>query len=316
MSEGGQQICLTWPDGHRSRFSSSWLAEHVEGMAPETPRLPVERKYWKSDYYESIPRFDFKKLANDDGTLLEFLLQMDSFGLVLVDNMGTDSNQLQKFCKLIAYPKPSVHGRDVLPVEIRSYPSSSTPLHTSLPYYNYAPGVQGLHCIKQFPGNMRFCDGFSIAQKIRETNSTAFKLLSKNPVQFVDSGDDYVDYNIESWHIPVSVSSCGAITAIYFNDNARGSHYASSLNDKLQEWYEAYHLFASLTISPEFLVEFQMDPGQMVVLDNLRVLHGRVGPKSDVSFGHGYLERAYLDWDEIRSRARVIMAKMSEDTAV
>jgi gamma-butyrobetaine dioxygenase len=110
MSEGGQQICLTWPDGHRSRFSSSWLAEHVEGMAPETPRLPVERKYWKSDYYESIPRFDFKKLANDDGTLLEFLLQMDSFGLVLVDNMGTDSNQLQKFCKLIAYPKPSVHG--------------------------------------------------------------------------------------------------------------------------------------------------------------------------------------------------------------
>ena len=109
-SEGGQQICITWPDGHRSRFSSSWLAEHVEGMAPETPRLPIERRYWKSDYYESMPQFDFKKLISDDGGLLEFLLQMDSCGLVLVDNMGTESNQLQKFCNLIAYPKPCVHG--------------------------------------------------------------------------------------------------------------------------------------------------------------------------------------------------------------
>ena len=110
-----------------------------------------------------------------------------------------------------------------------------------------------------------------------------------------------------------SVSSSGDITAIYFNDDARGSHYAASLNDKLQEWYEAYHLFSSLTVSPEFLVEFQMDPGQMVVLDNLRVLHGRASSKlGDDSFG--YLERAYLDWDEMRSRARVIMNKMSEGT--
>ena len=31
--------------------------------------------------------------------------------------------------------------RDVVPEEIKSYPSSSAPLHTSLPYYNYAPGV-------------------------------------------------------------------------------------------------------------------------------------------------------------------------------
>lgn len=108
-----------------------------------------------------------------------------------------------------------------------------------------------------------------------------------------------------------SVSSSGAITAIHFNNHARGSEYPASLNDRLQEWYEAYYCFSSLTLSPEFLVEFKMEPGCMAVFDNLRVLHGRRCSKSEDA-GHGCLEGAYLDWDEMRSRARVIMEKLGE----
>lgn len=111
-SEGGEQLCITWPDGHRSRFSSSWLVEHSQGMAAETPRLPIEQKYWKSGYHSSMltARFDFEKLMSDDGSLLEFLLQMDSCGLALVDNVGTESNKVKQFCDRIAYPKPCVYG--------------------------------------------------------------------------------------------------------------------------------------------------------------------------------------------------------------
>ena len=47
----------------------------------------------------------------------------------------------------------------------------------------------------------------------------------------------------------------------------------------------------------------------MVVFNNLRVLHGRRGFEEGC---YRYLESAYLDWDEIRSKARVIMAETGD----
>ena len=110
MSKDGMQLCVTWPDGHRSRYSSVWLMEHSQGLPPETPKLPVEKRYWKRDH--SVARFNFKEIINDDNDtpLSEFLLQMESHGLVLVDNVGTESNQIKQFCNRIAYPKPCVQG--------------------------------------------------------------------------------------------------------------------------------------------------------------------------------------------------------------
>ena len=108
-----------------------------------------------------------------------------------------------------------------------------------------------------------------------------------------------------------SLGRSGEISAIYFNDPVRGPQYHASLNGRLHEWYEAYHAFSNLTIAPEFLLEFKLQHSQMVLFDSLRVLHGRRG--FEVKEGnYRYLELAYLDWDEIRSKARVIMAEMDD----
>lgn len=63
--------------------------------------------------------------------------------------------------------------------------------------------VQALHCIQQLSGKVRFCDGFRIAEEIRETNPSFFQLLTQYPVHYVDSGNDFMDYDIESWHVPI-----------------------------------------------------------------------------------------------------------------
>ena len=105
-----------------------------------------------------------------------------------------------------------------------------------------------------------------------------------------------------------SLDKSGEISAICFNNQARGPRYHASLNGRLHEWYEAYYAFSHLTRSPEFLLEFKLEPSQMVVFNNLRVLHGRQRFE-----GHyRYLESAYLDWDEIWSKARVIMAETGD----
>ena len=105
-----------------------------------------------------------------------------------------------------------------------------------------------------------------------------------------------------------SVSSSGEITEVNYSNHSRGPHFPAILMDKLHEWYAAYYEFSHLMNSPEYLIEFKVEAGQMVVFNNRRVLHGRSGFKLQGN-DYRYAELCYMDWDEIRSKARVLMKK-------
>ena len=67
-----------------------------------------------------------------------------------------------------------------------AYTGASLGLHTDLPYYDYTPGVQCLHCLSQAPaqgGENVFADGFAAAEKIRADFPAQFELLR------ISSGD-------------------------------------------------------------------------------------------------------------------------------
>lgn len=50
----------------------------------------------------------------------------------------------------------------------------------------------------------------------------------------------------------------------------------------------------------------------MVTFDNLRVLHGRTAFGEKIE-GERHVQGAYLDWDEVRSRIRVLRAALSNE---
>ncbi len=82
--------------------------------------------------------------------------------------------------------------------------------------------------------------------------------------------------------------------------------------DKLYEWYAAYYEFSHLLNSPDYVIEFKPEPGQMTVANNYRVLHGRSAYKMQDN-QQRYLESCYTDWDEVRSKTRVLMKKLSSN---
>ena len=110
VNEDGKQLTITWPDGHHSRYKSTWLGRHCIGNTTMSGRLPVETVHWEGDYYDKMPRFDFEMLLEDDRCLLECLLKVESHGLVLLENVGTQLNQVKRLCDHIYYPKPSIYG--------------------------------------------------------------------------------------------------------------------------------------------------------------------------------------------------------------
>jgi len=51
----------------------------------------------------------------------------------------------------------------------------------------------------------------------------------------------------------------------------------------------------------------------MITFNNLRILHGRTA-FGDEQGGERHVEGAYLDWDEVRSRIRVLKNRLAKST--
>jgi gamma-butyrobetaine dioxygenase len=318
LREDGRLLTISWPDGHRSRFESEWLAKYCKGKHDMSGKLGVERVYWGSDFYDKMPRFDYVKLMEDDGSLLKYLIALESHGLVLVENVGTELNQVKNLCDHIYYPKPTVYGKDITKLDTRHDPQRiaiELHLHNNFVCYEYKSGISMMHFVRRLPvpigGLLRFSDGVNVAKELKDKNPTAFDMLTQYPIQFIDSGTDVLgDFDVESWHYPISVDKNGDVSGITYSNHVRSSHFPHTLMDKLHDWYAAYYAFSHLLHSPKYLLEFKAWPGQMVVFDNMRVLHGQTeyqlksGEDND-------LELCYMDWDELRSKARVLMKKLS-----
>jgi gamma-butyrobetaine dioxygenase len=323
VNDDGRLLTVTWPDGHRSRFESSWLSRYARGKQNMSGRLGVEKVYWESDYYSKMPRFDYEMLMEDDCSLLEYLISLESHGLVLVDNVGLESTQAKKLCERIFYPKPCHYGREMMAIESVPDPSNiafsslGLDLHSDFTQYDHMVGVVMLHFIYQVSsptdGKSVFCDGVNVARALKEINPSAFDILSQYPIQFVDSGTDVLgDFHAESWQCPISLDQNGEVVSIAFNNHIRGPHFSHILMDKLPEWYAAYYEFSKLLHSPKYRLEFKLSPGQMFVTDNRRVLHGRTAYKMDKD-EYRYGVQCYMDWDELRSKARVLMKNLNVD---
>ncbi len=68
--------------------------------------------------------------------------------------------------------------------------------------------------------------------------------------------------------------------------------------------YRAYRTFIALTREPRFQFEYRLNPGDLLVFDNRRVLHARRA--FDLQQGQRHLQGCYVDRDELLSRIRVL----------
>ena len=66
----------------------------------------------------------------------------------------------------------------------------------------------------------------------------------------------------------------------------------------MAEYYAAYRRMAELVEDPALCVRFQLQPGDLFIVDNLRVLHGR---EAFTGGGERWLQGCYADKDGLLS---------------
>ncbi|XP_029904459.1 gamma-butyrobetaine dioxygenase [Myripristis murdjan] len=307
------KVSIVWPDQHTSVFDAEWLRKRcfssAARQAMQEELFINERYYWDSKL--RIPTADFHEVLHDDKAALAWLLALRRVGIVYLKGAPTTRGQVARLSERIGYLRLTFYGhtwqvQDKPMANNVAYTSGKLSLHTDYPALHFPPGVQFLHCINQADegGESEVVDGFHMAEQLQKEDPGAFGTLTSLRVDFKDTGTDYCDFMVQSKNRIIDVDSEGRVCRINFNNATRDSVLDVPV-EQVQPFYRALKAYVDIMNRPENVVTYRMEPGDLVTFDNWRLLHGR---RSYVSSPDRlrHLEGAYLDWDEVMSRLRVL----------
>jgi gamma-butyrobetaine dioxygenase len=312
VSCDGERVTLRWQGREEpSHYSSGWLRDHRPGIPSDDPAR-VEREYWDAEFAHHIPRIDEEGCRGDGDTLCSALQTLKRFGLVIVSGLPDALGAGYEFGDLIGFKRETNFG---VTFEVISkpdpnnlaYTSMALALHTDLSNQELIPGYQFLHCYRNeaVGGDSVFADGFKVCADLRDERPELYRCLTETliPCRFHDR-----DYDIRARHPVIQLGFDGEMREFIFN-----AHLADIPDmpvDVLLTFYRAYQELMNRVRSPRYKISLKMKPGEMVVFDNRRVLHGRTA--FDPATGERCLQGYYIDRGEVDSRIR-LLARRSPD---
>jgi alpha-ketoglutarate-dependent taurine dioxygenase len=160
------------------------------------------------------------------------------------------------------------------------------------------PLLLGLYCVSNDApgGESILVDGYRVAAALQRDDPDSFALLARTPVTFRQF-DPEAGYHFTRTTPILRCDEAGAVTALTF------SHKNFSVDLPFAEmgpFYAAYRsLMARLKDAANQYV-VKLEPGQLLLVENDRVLHGRRA--FDPGRGHRHLESFFLSWDYLAGR--------------
>lgn len=314
------KVSIVWPDQHTSVYDAEWLKKRC--FSPAARQAMQEELFLNKRYYWDsklrIPTADYQEVLHDDKAALAWLLALRRVGIVYLKGAPTEQGQVARLAQRIGYLRLTFYGhtwqvQDKYNANNVAYTSGRLSLHTDYPALHFAPGVQFLHCVQQAVegGESEVVDGFHMAEQLRRADPEAFKMLTSHRIDFTDTGTDYCDFMLQSKKCIIDVDEEGQVLRVNYNNATRDSVLDLPLH-QVQPFYRALRAYVDIMNRPENVVTYRMEPGDLVTFDNWRLLHGRRSYISRPDMLR-HLEGAYLDWDEVMSRLRILQSLVHKD---
>jgi len=321
VSPSGNDVTVTWNDGHVSHLDSHWLWERrfdKDGQTTRKHYVHRRTKLWGPEMVDNIQYFDFEKTLTDDRTLYSWLCALEDYGFAMFRATPRKSGQLQRLMDRISFSRtthygPSFQVRASATPSNLAYTSGDLGLHTDIPYDRYPPGVQLLHYIVQTPmkgGLSEFSDAFYAAQLLREQDPEAFRLLVQTPVDYIDVGkDEFGEFSKLDPQYTICLDHEGECSRVMYSNQCRDSHFRVP-PEVAEKFLRALHKFDALLYQNSITIKPQ--EGDVSCFYNNRVLHGRSSYEMTPGLER-HLEGIYIDVDETTSKRRVLQDAMAEE---
>ena len=299
---GADRFEVRFSDHHAAVYDAARLAREIALPAGDHDLPPV--RLWTGDLTD-LPRFAWDAAA-DAATRRTWVEAFLEYGFVIFSGVPTTDRSVIRVGETFGHVRHTNFGdlfdvRSVPNANDLAYTAIELGAHTDNPYREPVPGFQALHAlINETTGGLStLVDGLAVATALRERDPEAFAALTETPVRF--RFQDPVTELVASAP-PIELDVTGAIRGIHMSP--RLDYVPLMAPDRLDAYYRARKVFDHMLRDPAFEIRFLLEDGDLVMFDNVRLLHGRTS--FDPSEGLRHLQGCYIDIDGPRSLYRVL----------
>lgn len=198
-----EQLKIIWNDEHSSQFDLNWLKarnfseENQESYLNEIYR-PKPRFWSKVEFNKIVESFEFNDILRTKDGLRAWLHSLSVNGVAMINDAPSTEDTCRRIADQIGFIKKTHYGEEFI-VRAKegtnnvAYLSAPLQIHTDLPYYEYKPGVNLLHCLVQSssPGAFNLLvDGFYVANRMRREYPDFYRILTETIVNWSDYGQE------------------------------------------------------------------------------------------------------------------------------
>jgi gamma-butyrobetaine dioxygenase len=307
---GEDRVTVVFADGHEAPFETSELLAALGARPDERDGIEL----WDVGL-APIPEADWRAAAEDDAALYDMLEKLRRHAFVVARNVPATPDAIADFAARIGPVRETNWGRVA---DVKAIPEAydltmttrALEQHTDNPYREPVPGYVLLHCLVNDAegGDSTVTDGFRVAEELRRRATADFDALTRVRPHFRYADDDTL---LENEGPLIELDSRGRVRQVRLSN--RTDQVDAEHPDLLDRYYSARQQFTKLVNDPAFKVQFKLDPGDLMVMDNYRLLHGRSGYKPGT--GHRHMRQLYMDRDAVGSRRKVLARRYGQDTA-
>ncbi len=295
-------VAVTWAhDGHVSTFASAWLRAHDYSNGARHPRR--QPTLWDSSV--APPSASYPDLVADHDVRLRFLRDFTAYGVGVLHDVPCVPGTVLEVAGLLGEVRTTSWGKvfDVVSMEdANSVAYTNLPLvaHTDEGYRDPAPTIQLQHFLRADAsgGASTLVDGFKIAADLRVTAPEQFDVLARTILHF-----HFADATAElrASGPVLTLDPEGALTAVRYSNHSVLPFLLPP--EQMEAFYAAYRAFGRMRESEAYQLRLALGAGDLYIVDNHRVMHGRTGFSSG---GARHLQSCYIERDELASRLAVL----------
>ena len=270
----------------------------------------IEKVQWDSSFNKSN-NFRFTENFSEKEEMYKALINFYKYGFVIFNNVPTQNNYIINFANSIGSIRRTNFG-EFFNVKSKpnpndlAYTSLALAPHTDNPYRKPVPCIQMLHCIenKVNGGLSTLVDGFTVTEKLKKDFPNYYKILTEVKVRF-----QFIDQTVvlEDWSEIIKLNEKGKFKQVRFSP--RLDFVPGMEIDKLELYYTAREKISELYNSENYKLQFKLEPGDLLMMDNYRLLHGRTSYNANE--GERFLQGCYIDYDSTEGKLNHLRRKFN-----
>jgi trimethyllysine dioxygenase len=300
----GDRLEVAWNDDTPASVLPIAFLASFRTPRPANIDVPAERLLWDAELItDHWPTVEHGAVMSGDEGLAEWLDKIATYGFCIVQGTPTTIEATEALLRRVGYVRHTIFGamwefQADLSKADTAYTNLELLPHTDGTYSHDAPGLQLLHCLAfdGEGGESTMVDGFRIASELRAGRPDLYEILSTVavPGQYIGDGSHLMAARPVFRH-----DHRGTLVQVSFNNADRAPFLLPP--DEMDAFYEALRAFEALADDHALQWRKVNRPGDAMLFDNWRVLHGRAAYT-----GHRHMCGGYLNHEDFDSRRRLL----------